>query len=68
MDQPDSPPDVTPERHELFSNRVTNDVGAVFLGGGIQVPLNERISTSLTAGWRLARKPENSPRLRRDAP
>lgn len=35
-----SRPNVT----ELFPDRVTNDVRAVFFGGGIHVPLGERIS------------------------
>ena len=34
-----SRPNVT----ELFPDRVTNDVRAIFFGGGIHVPLNERI-------------------------
>ena len=33
-----------PNVNELFPNRVTNDVRAVFFGGGINVPLTERIS------------------------
>jgi hypothetical protein len=33
-----------PNVNEMFPNRVTNDVRAVFFGGGIQVPLQRRIS------------------------
>ena len=33
-----------PNVNELFPDRVTNDVRAVFFGGGIHVPLKERIS------------------------
>jgi hypothetical protein len=30
--------------NDLFPDRVTNDVRAIFFGGGIQVPFNERLS------------------------
>jgi hypothetical protein len=33
-----------PNVNELFPDPVTNDVGAIFFGGGIHVPLRERVS------------------------
>ena len=34
----------TPKVNELFPERVTNDVRAIFFGGGVHVPFNERLS------------------------
>jgi hypothetical protein len=33
-----------PNVNDLFPDRVTNDVRAIFFGGGIHVPFNERLS------------------------
>jgi hypothetical protein len=33
-----------PNVNEMFPNPVTNDVRAIFFGGGIQVPIQERLS------------------------